>query len=229
VIVEPVLGVAGILVPPPEYLRLLREICDRYGILLILDEVATGLGRTGRWFAADRFGVRGDIIALGKGLTGGYLPLSAMLISEEIYQAFLDSDPAVCFAYGSTTDGHPVCCASALATLDVIEREGLVERAAELGEVMLRRAESFRRFPVVGDVRGCGLMLAVDLVQDRDRRLPIDEQDLFLLHARLLHRGLLTSHCESSICLLPPLSVSADELRQMLDILEDALSQLEVS
>jgi taurine-pyruvate aminotransferase len=227
IIVEPVLGAAGVLVPPENYLPMLRQICDRYGILLIFDEVATGVGRTGKWFAADRFGVTPDLLVLGKGISGGYLPLSAILISEPIYEAFLDDDPAVCFAYGSTTDGHPVCCAAALATLDVIDKEGLVQRAFELGERMLQRAEALRGCPVVGDVRGCGLMLAIDLVAEGDSRTPLDAEEVYLLHARLLHRGLLASMCESALCLLPPLSVSAEELDSMFEIVEEALWAIE--
>lgn len=161
-IVEPVLGVGGVIVPPDGYLRALREICTRYGVLLIVDEVVTGFGRTGRWFGIDHEDVVPDVLVTAKNLAGAYAPLSAVTVSERIFATFA-ADPFLGgLRHGHTTGGHAVACAAALAVLDIIADEGLVEQAASLGEVLLELLQPARAMPGVRDVRGRGLLLGVE-------------------------------------------------------------------
>jgi L-2,4-diaminobutyrate transaminase len=171
-IAEPVMGTGGVLVPPEHYFRAMRQVLDRYDVLLILDEVICGFGRLGTWFGADRFGVTPDLMTTAKGLTSGYLPMSAVLIGETVWSAIENSSNLIdVFGHGFTTSGHPAAAAAALANLDIIESEGLVVRAGALGEQLLTRlTEALRDHPLVGDVRGCGLMVGVELVADRASR-----------------------------------------------------------
>ncbi|HXM70149.1 MAG TPA: aspartate aminotransferase family protein, partial [Thermoanaerobaculia bacterium] len=158
VIAEPVMGAGGVIVPPETYFPRVREICNRHDVLLIADEVITGFGRTGRWFALGHWGVEPDLVSFAKGVTSAYLPLGGVLVSKRVHQA-LEAAPAdQRFMHAATYSGHPVCCAVALANLDIIEEEGLVERAALMGRRLLAGLESLRDLPVVGDVRGLGMM-----------------------------------------------------------------------
>ncbi len=169
-IAEPVMGTGGVLVPPDGYFTAIREILDRYDVLLILDEVICGFGRLGTWFGADRFGVTPDLMTTAKGLTSGYLPMSAILIGNRIWSEIEDSVIDV-FGHGFTTSGHPAAAAAALANLDIIEREELVARAGTMGTQLLNRlTEAVGDHPLVGNVRGCGLMVGVELVADRSSR-----------------------------------------------------------
>jgi L-2,4-diaminobutyrate transaminase len=171
-IAEPVMGTGGVLVPPEGYFSAIREILDRYDVLLILDEVICGFGRLGTWFGADRFGVTPDLMTTAKGLTSGYLPMSAILIGNRIWSEIEESSSVIdVFGHGFTTSGHPAAAAAALANLDIIEREDLVARAGTLGSQLLTRlSEAVADHPLVGNVRGCGLMVGVELVADRSSR-----------------------------------------------------------
>ena len=162
ILVEPVMGVGGMIPPPPGYLEALRELCNKYAILLIFDEVATGCGRTGAWFAADKFRVIPDMIILAKGLTSGYLPLGAVLIDEAIFEV-CESDGQACFMHGFTFAGSPPACAAALACLDAIEQDGLLQKVAADGDYLLEQFQAVaRELPCIREVRGVGLMVGVD-------------------------------------------------------------------
>jgi L-2,4-diaminobutyrate transaminase len=170
-IAEPVMGTGGVLVPPEDYFRAVSQVLDRYDVLLIMDEVICGFGRLGTWFGAGRFGVTPDLMTTAKGLTSGYLPMSAVLIGERVWSVIEASSSVDVFGHGFTTSGHPAAAAAALANLDIIEREDLVARAVALGEQLLKRlTEAAADHPLVGDVRGCGLMIGVELVADRSSR-----------------------------------------------------------
>ena len=163
-ILEPIMATAGCIVPPPGYLAKVREICDRYGVLLISDEVVCGFGRTGRWFGVDHFDVVPDIMVVAKGLTSGYAPMAAAIARREI------AEKLPIFFDVHTYGGHPVSAAAALANIEIIEREDLVENAADGRGYMLGLLEGLRAHPIVGDVRGLGLFMAVELVRDPVRR-----------------------------------------------------------
>jgi beta-alanine--pyruvate transaminase len=163
VIVEPIAGSTGVLVPPRGYLQRLRELCTKHGILLIFDEVITGFGRTGSAFAAQEFGVTPDLITCAKGLTNGAVPMGAVLVKKEIYEAFMTGpEGAIEFFHGYTYSGHPTACAAGLATLDIYEREGLLTRARELAPYWQDAVHSLKGLPAVVDIRNYGLVAAVE-------------------------------------------------------------------
>jgi adenosylmethionine-8-amino-7-oxononanoate aminotransferase len=169
---EPVQGAGGVIVPPDDYWPRIRAICDRHQVLLIADEVITGFGRTGPWFALSRYGIEPDLLTFAKGVTSGYFPLGGVGLSDEIAAAINESVDAAKWMHAFTYSAHPVGCAVALANLDILEREALLERAAELGTRLLAALAPLAAHPHVGDVRGLGLMAAVELVADKSTKAP---------------------------------------------------------
>jgi 4-aminobutyrate aminotransferase len=219
IVLEPVQGEAGFIVPPREFVQGVREICDREGIVLIADEVQTGFGRTGRMFAIEHFDVEPDLITVAKSIAAG-LPLSAVLGKAAIMDAPGDN------AVGGTYVGNPVAQAAALAVLDVFEDEGLVERAGHIGETIRSRMVDWQsRFPQIGDVRGLGAMLAIEFVRDPATKEPAPELALRVAEAAL-ERGLLLlragihSNCIRVLC---PLVITDTELDEALDTWDEAL------
>jgi 4-aminobutyrate aminotransferase len=219
IVLEPVQGEGGFVVPPPEFLRGLRRICDEHGIVLVADEVQTGFGRTGRFFALEHFGVEADLVTVAKSIAMG-LPLSAVLGRAEIM------DAPVTGGVGGTFVGNPVAQAAALAVLDVIEGEGLVERSAVVGETIRARMLAWQeRWPRIGDVRGLGSMLAIEFVADPATKAPAAELASAVVAAALA-RGLLLITCGiygNCIRVLVPLVVTDAELDEALGVWEEAL------
>ncbi len=170
-IAEPVVGAAGgALVPPPEYFDIIRQVCDRYDVLFVADEVMTGIGRTGRNFAVDHWGVTPDVITTGKGVSGGYAPLAAMIVREPHFQAIAEGSGT--FVHGFTYGGHPSSCAAGAAVLEYVQVHGLVAHAAAMGELLMERLQPLRERRIVGDLRGLGLMRGVEFVRDRETKEP---------------------------------------------------------
>jgi adenosylmethionine-8-amino-7-oxononanoate aminotransferase len=227
VIVEPVFGSGGVIVPPPGYLRRLREIGDRHGVLLIVDEVITGFGRTGTWFASEAEGVIPDMITFAKGVTSGYVPLGGVVISDELWDEL--RDPARRPGYlmhGFTHSGHPVACAVALANIAAIEREGLLARVVEAGEQLAAAAAPLRDHPEVGEVRQAGLMVGVELVADRAtrQRWPVEAERGRRAAAAARERGLLSrALLDDILCLAPPFTISDELLRRSVEILGESI------
>jgi putrescine---pyruvate transaminase len=230
VIAEPVMGAGGVIVPPPSYFPKLREICDRHDVLLIADEVITGFGRTGRWFALGHWGVEPDLVSFAKGVTSGYLPLGGVIASKRVHDAIESAPADRKFMHAATYSGHPVCCAVGLRNVELIDSEGLIERAAVMGRRLLTGLEGLRDLSVVGDVRGLGMMCGVELVTDRGNKKPA----LGLL-ARItqeaMTRGLLLRVRPGSadppigdtICLAPPLMTPADTIDRIPEIVRAAI------
>lgn len=222
-IVEPIQGRGGIIVPPPEFHPQLRELCDAHGVTLIYDEIYTGFGRTGRWFAAEHWGVVPDLMTLGKGLTG-MLPLSATVGKPEIMNSWPPSAGEA--IHTSTFLGNPIACAAALAQIDELETEDLVTRAARLGRELTSQLEGWReRYPNVGDIRGLGLMLGIELVEDPDTKEPATALAREIAGAAL-QRGiiLLTQGPDGNIlALAPPLSIEEGQLGYAIGVLEEEL------
>jgi adenosylmethionine-8-amino-7-oxononanoate aminotransferase len=231
-IAEPVIGAGGVIPPSADYFPRVREVCDRYGVLFIADEVITGFGRTGRWFALHHWGVEPDLVSFAKGVTSAYLPLGGVMMSRDIHQTILDAPAAERFMHAATYSAHPTCCAVALRNLDILERENLVERAAAMGERLLRGLASLRELPAVGDVRGLGLMCGVELVEDQRTKTPA-----LGLGARVLaeakKRGLVTrmrvgqageNPIGDTILLAPPLVVTEEQIDRMVTILHDSIA-----
>lgn len=219
IVVEPIQGEGGYVVAPDNFLRELRAICDKHGIMLVADEVQSGAGRTGKWWAIQHSGVEPDIVCSAKGIASG-MPLGVCMSKAEV----MDWVPG---SHASTFGGNPVSLAAALATVDILNREGIAN-AAKVGAKMLERLHGWKKtHPLVGDVRGRGLMIGVELVKDKQTREPVTE-----LRNRVesvaFEKGLVILGCgETSIRLCPPLIVSEEEAMVGLDILEDALTQVE--
>jgi taurine--2-oxoglutarate transaminase len=228
-ILETVTGTNGVIVPPDGYLRSIREVCDRYGILLICDEVMAGFGRTGRWFAVDHWDVVPDIMTVAKGINSGYVPIGAMIVREPI----ADWVRGTYFAGGLTYSGHPLACATAVASIEAFRDEGIVENAAAIGQIF--RAELTRlqaKHPSIGEVRGLGCLWGIELVKDRITREPLVPfnaageavRPVGELARRALERGLyLMTHWNVVMC-CPPLTITPEELEEAFEILDDALS-----
>jgi adenosylmethionine-8-amino-7-oxononanoate aminotransferase len=220
VIVEPLVqGAAGMLTHPPGYLRAVRELCDGFGVLLICDEVATGFGRTGTMFACEQEEVAPDLLCLGKGLTGGYLPLAATLTTERVYERFLGApEEGRTFFHGHTYTGNPLACAAALASLDAFERERTIERLAPkvrlLGELLAGVAE----MPEVAEVRARGMMVGIDL-GEHDPALRVGHR--VTLEAR--QRGAIVRPLGDVVVLMPPLAISEAELRRLVSITAESI------
>jgi 4-aminobutyrate aminotransferase len=221
VIMEPVLGEGGYVVPPAGFLKNLRTLCDRWGILLILDEVQSGMGRTGRWFASEHFGVVPDIMTMAKGIASG-MPLSVVAAKGEIMRQWPPG------AHGTTFGGNPVSCASAVATLRAIEEEGLLENAVRVGAYALERLDRMKDgCSCIGDVRGLGLMIGIEFVKE-DGKPFTDGLKKILDYS--LEKGLILVECgvdKNVIRLAPPLVITKEEMEKGLDILEEAIGSVE--
>lgn len=222
ILLETVPGTAGILLPPPGYLEGVRALCDQHGIVLILDEVMAGFGRTGDWFALDAFNVQPDLITFAKGVNSGYVPVGGVIISEEISATFDDR----VFPGGLTYSGHPLAAASIVASIEAFEEENIVGNAARIGRDHLEPglATLAARHDVIGEVRGRGVFWALELVEDRQTRTPVSAAFMGKLKAELLHRGLLPFIADNRVHVVPPAVVTPEEVRQALAIYDDALT-----
>ena len=230
-IAEPVVGAsAGAVVPPADYYRVVRETCDRHGVLFIADEVMTGMGRTGRWFAMEHWGVKPDILTTGKGVTSGYVPGGAVLASGEVVDTV---QAAGGFHHGFTYSHHPVVAATGLAVIHYLERHDLVARAGVTGRHLLRRLGGLADLPAVGEVRGLGLMAAVEIVTDRGTRAPYPSAARMgqRIQAEALARGVIVyasggqaSGAGDLLLLGPPLTISSTEVDMAVDVLGDAIA-----
>jgi adenosylmethionine-8-amino-7-oxononanoate aminotransferase len=220
VIVEPLVqGAAGILTHPSGYLRAVRALCDRFGVLLICDEVATGFGRTGKMFACEHEGVAPDLLCLAKGLTGGYLPLAATLATEQIYEGFLGTPEEYrTFFHGHTYTGNPLACAAALANLDAFEQERTIDRLQAKVERLWELLAEVGSMPEVTEVRGRGVMVGIDL-GTHDPSLRLGHR--VALEAR--KRGAIVRPLSDVVVLMPPLSISEDELRSLVEITRESI------
>ena len=224
-IAEPVQGAGGVIVPPPDYFRRIREICTRYDVLFIADEVITGFCRTGRWFGLEHYGVEPDILQFAKGITSGYVPLGGIGVSDAIREVINGVPAGKRWMHAYTYSGHPTCCAVALANLDIIEGEHLVERAAERGRHLLQKLRGLEATDGVGHVRGLGLMAAVEVVADKTTKelFPAQAGVAQKLTDALLERGLYTRVAMDCICLAPPLVTSDALLDRIVDTVHEAI------
>jgi taurine--2-oxoglutarate transaminase len=237
IVLESIPGTAGIMVPPAGYLRGVREICDRHGIVWIADEVMSGFGRAGRWFAVELAGegVEPDLVTFAKGVNSGYVPLGGVLISQPIYQTFAQRP----FPGGLTYSGHPLACAAAVATIDAMTDEGVVENADRLGREVFgpELAAMAERRSIVGEVRGVGAFWAVELVRDRSTREPLVPYNaagaanapMVALAAACKKRGLLPFVNGNRTHVVPPLNITDDEARYGLALLDEAIAEVEAT
>jgi taurine--2-oxoglutarate transaminase len=226
ILMETVTGTNGVIIPPDGYLQGVRALCDRYGILLICDEVMTGFGRTGAWFGVDHWGVTPDIITMAKGLTSAYLPLSAVAVNARVFDHFRTN----VFYGGLTYSAHPLCLAAALATIRVIEEDDLVGNAQRVGRVLAELHDELRaEHPAIGDVRSIGLLGCIELVKDRASKEPLAPytgggEVMPRIAAYLRQRGVYTYVWRNLLHTNPPLCVTEVELREVMAVVNDALT-----
>ncbi len=227
VIGEPISTAAGVHVPSPKYWQLLREICDRHGVLLIADEVINGFGRTGTMFATEQFGFVPDIMTTAKGLSSGYAPIAATIVRDSVYEIFKENKEAI-MGHLLTFGGHPAACAAALKNLEIFAEEGLVAQSAEKGKYLKQRLEELRAHPTVGDVRGVGLMYGLDLVKNKETRESWGKGSGFpvRLGEETLKNGLVTRVWDV-MHFAPPLVTTTEEIDRMVAVADDALTTAE--
>jgi beta-alanine--pyruvate transaminase len=219
VIVEPIAGSTGVVLPPVGYLERLREICSKHGILLIFDEVITGFGRTGSPFAAQEFGVTPDIITCAKGLTNGAIPMGAVLVSKQIYDAFMAGPSGIELFHGYTYSAHPAACAAGLATLSIYQREGLLTRAKQVAPVFEAAVHSLRGLPGVIDVRNYGLVAGIEL----EPIAAAPGKRAFDVYLRCFEKGLLIRTTGDIIALSPALVIEQKHIEELIGILAESL------
>ncbi|WP_370402711.1 aspartate aminotransferase family protein [Sulfitobacter sp. JB4-11] len=232
-ILEPIGGAStGALVPPAGYMQAIRKICTRHGVLLIHDEVMSGGGRTGLFFGADHWGTSPDLICLSKGFGGGYVPLGAVIARDDMVEAVLDAGG---FAHGHTYAGNPLACAAGLAVIEEIEREGLTENAAQIGDLLKGRLDALmQRYPLIGDVRGKGLLLAFELMADRGTKAPLSADlnactrlvEIAYAHGLILYsRRTRGGYSGDHFLVCPPMIVTAAQVDEIMDLLELSLKE----
>lgn len=224
ILLESIPGTAGIMMPPPGYLSGVRELADEFGILLILDEVMSGFGRTGAWLALDHFGVVPDLIVFAKGVNSGYVPAGGVMLSEKICRHFHERF----FPGGLTYSGHPLAMASIVATLDAMREEKLVENAASIGRDVIQPGLRTlqERHDIIGETRGIGLFWAIELVSDRHTRQPVESAVMARIKADLAEKGLIIFTADNRIHLVPPCTVSRQQVEYALGLLNDTLQSV---
>lgn len=234
VIAEPIITGGGVLVPPEEYLAEVAAICRRTGALLICDEVISGFGRTGQKFGFQHFGVTPDIVNMAKGLTSGYMPLAVTAVRREIFDRFRGVGEYDHFRHISTFGGLPAACALALRNLDILEEEGLVQRSAQMGDMLRSRLDGLRAHPRVGDIRGRGLIVGLELVADKKTKVAATDEVLAAVVASCRGRGVIVGKTTDAVAgqnnvltLAPPLVTSEEDLIFLADVVEDAISAVE--
>jgi adenosylmethionine-8-amino-7-oxononanoate aminotransferase len=231
IICEPVMGSGGVIVPPPSYFPRLRQICDRHGVLLIADEVITGFGRTGQWFGLGHWNIQPDLMSFAKGVTSGYLPLGGVVVSKALHQVIQDAPADEKFMHAATYSGHPVCCAVGLANIDIIEKEAMVERAHVQGDRFRAGLETLLTLPAVGEVRGIGMLAAIELVEDKGSKTPAKGLGARVV-AQAADRGLIVRlraaadgppASGDTLCFAPPLPTPEATLDRIVDIVGEAI------
>lgn len=226
-IAEPVQGAGGVVVPPESYLRRCREICDAYDVLFIADEVVTGFGRTGTWFGSRTYGIQPDLMCVAKGITSGYIPMGATMCSPKIFEAFLGAGNE--FRHGNTYSGHATAAAAAVANLSILERENLPENARRVGTHFLTQLRRLEASPIVGDVRGIGLLARVELVRDKNTKKPFDPSGAVgtKVQRRAQELGVIIRNIGDILAFSPPLILTEAEADQIVDVIEQAIRDTE--
>lgn len=228
-IAEPVMGAGGVLVPPESYFPAVQDVLRRHGVLMIADEVICAFGRLGSWFGSERLGIEPDLVTLAKGLTSGYVPMSACLLSDRVDEPFRENADGLTFGHGYTYTGHPVAAAAALANLQILEEEKLIENAARVGESLQRQLRArLADHPLVGEVRGMGLVAAVEIVEDRATKRSFDPSRGVgkQLHQLCLEEGIVVRAIGDTAAISPPLIIGEPEVDQIAGALEASLARL---
>jgi len=218
---EPIQQGFGAYAPPKEYWKIVREICSRYGIVLIIDEVICGFGRTGKWFGVQHFGIEPDLITMAKGISSGYVPLGGVGCTDEVF------DPIDIFQHLHTYSNHPVSCAAALKNIEIIHKEKLVENAAQMGKLLLEGLKSLESHPTVGEARGTGLWAAMDFTMDKKKRAPFAAEKLSSIVNRAFSKGLVVKMMGQALEFAPPLIIQKSEIEEAIKILDECTTEEE--
>ena len=229
-IAEPVIGAGGVIVPPETYFEKIQAVLKRYDIILIVDEVICGFGRTGNWFGSQTFGIEPDTVSLAKAITSAYAPLGAVTVSEDVYQAMLDQSRKIgIFGHGYTYTGHPLCTALGLKALEIYERDDIVGHVRTIMPAFQARLRALGEHPIVGDARGVGLIGAVELVADKAAKTPFEPtQGVGLRAAQFCEEeGLILRPLGDTLAICPPLIISGDEVEELFGALGRALDKTE--
>jgi adenosylmethionine-8-amino-7-oxononanoate aminotransferase len=232
VIMEPIITGGGILVPPENYLSNVKEICEKYGALLIVDEVICGFGRTGTPFGYQNYGVKPDIVTMAKGITSAYFPLSATAVRREIYETFAGETAYERFRHVNTFGGHPAGCAVAVRNMEIMEEEDLFRRSAQMGERLRKELSGLEDHPNVGDIRNKGLLFGIELVEDKETKEPAGPERVAAAISGCRERGLVIANNADTVAglnnvltLAPPLSITDDDLEFIVEVLEGCFEQ----
>jgi 4-aminobutyrate--pyruvate transaminase len=225
-IAEPMLGVGGAIIPPPEWWPMVMDICKKYDILVIVDEVKSGFARSGKMFASEYWNLKPDIMTMSKAITNAVMPSGAVALSDEVYEGLKGK----MFPHGFTHGGHPLSCAVACATLDIYERDKVVENSAKVGAHMKRRLETeFLPLPCVGDIDGPGVFQSMELVNDKKSKTPLDPELMKKLELELLDNGIFTKiegQVNNRMLFCPPCVITIEELDRVLDIIQPLVAAL---
>ena len=229
-IAEPVMGAGGVIMPPKGYFDKISAILDKYDIRFIADEVICGFGRTGNWFGTTTMGMKPHSITMAKAITSAYFPMSAITIEEDLYQAMLDESRKLgTFGHGYTYTAHPVGCAIALKTIEIYQRDKIMEHAAKMSPVFQTRLNKLADHPMVGEARGVGLIGAIELVADKTTKRAFDPKKMVGATTvnKLQELGLIVRNMQDSVAFCPPLIITTDEIHEMFDMVEKGLDQME--
>lgn len=233
-IMEPIITGGGVLIPPDGYMKAAKEVCEKHGTLLIVDEVICGFGRTGKPFGFMNYDVKPDLITMAKGITSAYLPLSATAVKKEIYEVFKGTEEYDYFRHVNTFGGNPAACALALKNLEIMENEHLFERSRDLGDQLLNHLKNLLQdHPFVGDVRGKGLLIGIELVKDKTTKEPLDVSIINQVIASCKEQGVIIGKNGATVAgynnvltLAPPLSIEHKDLNFLVKVLNDSLVQI---
>ncbi len=230
-IAEPIQGVGGVIIPPAGYFERIREICDRHRILMVVDEVITGFGRTGKRFGIQHWNAVPDMLVFAKGVSSGYIPLGGVVLGDALYEALVDAGEDFALSHGYTYSGHPVACAAGLATLDILDKEKLIGRAARVGRRMARQLEKLRRHAIVSDVRSIGMMAAIEFSRtEADRaggqRLPAPASPAERVRDAVLDRGIIIRASGDVVAMCPPLITAEEDIDRMVGAVDQAVGEL---
>ena len=230
VIMEPIITGGGIIIPPDNYLKRVREICDRHGVLLIIDEVISGFGRTGKKFGFMNYGIKPDIITMAKGITSSYLPLSVTAVKKDIYEAFKGTEEYAHFRHVNTFGGSPASCAVAIKNLEIMKNEGLIERSAQLGDRLLQELLELKEHPNVGDIRGKGLLVGIELVKDKETKEPISTDVMNQVIGACKAKGLIIGKNGDTVAgfnnvltIAPPLCLTEEDLAFLVKTVKESI------
>jgi adenosylmethionine-8-amino-7-oxononanoate aminotransferase len=223
---EPIQLSTGNIIPPPEYWPIIREICDKYDVMIILDEVATGMGRTGKMWGAQTFDFVPDALCMGKGMAAGYMPLSGVAFRDEVAEVFISDDKEKAFADGHTYGGNPIACAAGIAVLQELQENNLIEQCAEMGQYLINRLDDLREFGVIGEVRGKGLMVGIELVQDPETLEPFPNDLAFGVKVGrtcIQKEKMLVRYAPGWVAIAPPFIITEEEIDDMVNRLGKAI------